>query len=468
MTDIDARSRRFSPWIVWGSSMKWIFIAALLVIVPLVAAMLRSRPQYMPHACFLVGCLPFFLNFHLYVAPISWAYWPGIVKGIEVSLLDALALGMLLANRAKVQTPTPIRIFFGVYVVGLVISTVTGQQAVPAIFYAWQLLRAVLVYLAVSRATAVSPRAPFALFAGVGAAVVFECVVASWQHLHGVPQAGGTLGHRTGIGMMSHSAVMPAFALFLGGSRRPFAIAIILAGAIIAYVGASRATIGLYGLGLLITLILSLRHKVSGRKLGIGLAAMVFLAISAPLAQLAISRRGAEDVQSSNQERNALTEAAQMMIADHPFGVGANNYVLVANIGGYSERAGVSWFHLSRSEPVHNSYLLVLAELGWIGLIGLIGFLGCFIGLGWKALRKAPSGESSNLLVGMVGATIITAIHSGFEFVPMMFFMHYMFAINLGAVIGLIEANKRLKRLPAAEVSQHMPTDIETRQPVTV
>ena len=153
-----------------------------------------------------------------------------------------------------------------------------------------------------------------------------------------------------------------------------------------------------------------------------------------------------------------------MIIADHPFGVGANNYVLVANIGGYSERAGVSWFHLSRSEPVHNSYLLVLAELGWIGLIGLVGFVGCFIGLGLKALRKAPRGQSSDLLVGVIGAIIVTAIHSGFEFVPMMFFMHYMFAINMGIAAGLIEVNKRIKQRSAAKIIHHVMPEIEKHQ----
>jgi O-antigen ligase len=417
--------------------MKWIFIVALLLIVPAVAGILRSRPQYLVQACFLVGALPFFLNFHLYVAPVSWAYWPGIVKGIEVSLLDAVALGILLATRANIRTPLPIRLFFAVYVIGLVISTITGQQAIPAVFYAWQLMRAVLLYLAVSRAAVVAPRSTFAVLAGIGSSVLFECIIASWQYFHGIPQPGGTLGHRTGIGMMSHSAVMPAFALLLGGSRRPFAIAIVLAGAVIAYVGASRATLALYGLGLLITLILSMRHKMTGRKLAIGFTALLILAISVPLAQLAIARRGTDDIQSSNEERQALTEAARMIIADHPFGVGANNYVLVANIGGYSQRAGVSWYHLSRSEPVHNSYLLTLAELGWMGLIGLVGFISCFIGFGWRALKRVPAGESSDLLVGVLGATIITAIHSAFEFVPMMFFMQYMFAINFGLLVAL-------------------------------
>src|SRR5690348_9540892 len=128
--------------------MKWVFIAALLLLVPIVAAVLRSRPAYMAPACFVLGALPFFLNLHLYVAPVSWANWSGLVKGIEVSVLDALAVAILLASRAHVSTPLSMKIFFGVYLAGLTVSTFAGEQTVPAVFYVWQLMRAVLVYLA--------------------------------------------------------------------------------------------------------------------------------------------------------------------------------------------------------------------------------------------------------------------------------------------------------------------------------
>ena len=59
------------------------------------------------------------------------------------------------------------------------------------------------------------------------------------------------------------------------------------------------------------------------------------------------------------------------MIADHPLGVGANQYVIVANTGGYSARAGVPWNTDERAAPVHDAYYLVTAELGFLGLFGL-------------------------------------------------------------------------------------------------
>ena len=64
-----------------------------------------------------------------------------------------------------------------------------------------------------------------------------------------------------------------------------------------------------------------------------------------------------------------MIRAAKMIIADHPLGVGPNQYLLVANIGGYSSRAGVAWNAANRSAPVHNSYYFITAELGFVGLI---------------------------------------------------------------------------------------------------
>ncbi len=56
-------------------------------------------------------------------------------------------------------------------------------------------------------------------------------------------------------------------------------------------------------------------------------------------------------------ERPAFEEAARMMLHDYPMGVGANNYVVVANAGGYLDRVEIFVFQ-SRQTSVHNSYWL--------------------------------------------------------------------------------------------------------------
>ena len=45
-----------------------------------------------------------------------------------------------------------------------------AEKLTPAIFYIWQFCRAIVVFLAVARATAAQNGAPFALVAGIGTA----------------------------------------------------------------------------------------------------------------------------------------------------------------------------------------------------------------------------------------------------------------------------------------------------------
>ena len=178
-----------------------------------------------------------------------------------------------------------------------------------------------------------------------------------------------------------------------------------------------------------------------------------------PVLFTAIERRTDEQRENSNLERSLMIRAARMIIADHPLGVGANRYIVVANVGGYSDRAGMAWNQSSREAPVHNSFYLVTAEMGWIGLIGLIGLFGSILGLAFRAVKRAPPGISGELLVGVTGTLIVFVAHSYFEWITMYFHIHYLFAISVGLLIGLRQtatAQKRRARrvsMPRAELA---------------
>lgn len=435
--------------------MKWIFLFGLLCLVPIATAILKSSPRYLLHACFLMGLLPFFLDPYLYVAPISWPAWPGVIKGIEVSVIDAIAVAMLLATR-PVRTPARLKLGFAVVVTAIVISTIAAQQTNPSVWYAWQLLRAVIVFLAVARATATVGEAPIALAAGLGSAVVIQAFLA------GGSSAGGNLGHQNLLGLSSHFAVLPAFALLLAGRRTLPAALVVISGIVIALVGGSRATIGLLGIGLIVTTILSIRHKSTGRKLGFAVALVVMIAAAAPVMMWSIERRSEAALKSSDYERKSMTEAARMIIADNPLGVGANQYVIVANIGGYSDRAGVAWNQTSRAAPVHNSYYLVAAELGFVGLIGLVVTLLSMIALGLRAMRRLVPSERSELFIGLLATLIVVSAHLAFEYLLMTFIIHYLLAMNMGALVGIAASHaqrtKQEKAGSAARSAQRLAT----------
>src|SRR3546814_16821077 len=62
-------------------------------------AWLRSYPRQRKWAYLGVGLLPFVVSaLNLDAALISWAGWPGYAKGIVLSLLDTLALAILVTS----------------------------------------------------------------------------------------------------------------------------------------------------------------------------------------------------------------------------------------------------------------------------------------------------------------------------------------------------------------------------------
>ena len=424
----------------------------LLALIPALTVMLRSQPKYLVHACYFMGLLVFFLDPYLNVGPVTWE-WPGVVKGIEVTIVDIIALAIILATR-PVRTPLGLKIGLGLYVFALILSSMMAEKLTPAIFYIWQFCRAIVVFLAVARATVAQNNAPFALMAGIGSATLIEAVVAAKQYLGGNPAAGGTLGHRNILGLTSHFAVMPAFALLLAGRRNLAAAAVVTAGAVIALTGGGRATIGLFGIGVVVTTILSIRHKKTGRKSMMAGVAVLLLVLSAPAMTWAVARRSVAARISSDEERSDMNAAARMIIADHPLGVGPNQYLFVANLSGYSERAGVAWNYANRSAPVHNSYLLVWAELGLVGLIGLLTMIFAVVVLGLKAMRRLVWDERSELMIGTLATVIVVSVHIAFEWLFITNYVHYLLAMNVGALVGITASLQRRSAKSAMKQQQ--------------
>ena len=129
------------------------------------------------------------------------------------------------------------------------------------------------------------------------------------------------------------------------------------------------------------------------------------------------SRFSSELPEGGYDERAAFQNAAKMMLSEHPLGVGANNYVVVANVGGYDARAHVADTYGSLSTNVHNAYLLVAAETGYFGLLAfvilLLRPLIVAFRCGWRS-RKDPRGD---LLLGLGAALLTVYIHCFFEWI---------------------------------------------------
>lgn len=363
--------------------------------------------------------------------------WPGYVKGLEVSAIDLLALTLYL-SLPPAQTRIPFRISMALYFAAAAISTFQAAEPIAAVFYLWQLARMFLVFAVVTRACT-DARSVYALLTGMAMGLFLEVAVELWQRFGlGILQASGNLASQNLLGMMSHFVIFPFLALLLVSPRLRLPLAVVPAALIADVLTASRASIGIAAAGCAALFMLSALRRWTPRKQLFLLLGGLSIAALGPFALWSLdSRFATHGIDPYYDERAAFQKAAEMILADHPMGIGVNHYVLTANNGGYNHAAGVTPHASSLLTNVHNLYLLVAAESGYVGLAALLLLLLhpliVAIRCGWKN-GADPRGD---LLLGFGTALAAVYVHSFFEWVFIDFQLQYMFALTVGAVASL-------------------------------
>src|SRR6185503_8617702 len=199
-------------------------------------------------------------------------------------------------------------------------------------YYCWQLGRVFFFYAVVAKACAADERVVPALLKGIAFGMFLAAGQAIWERFGaGVLQTAGGFPHRNFLGMVSHFIVYPFFALLLAGERGWFPIAVSMAGAIVAVLTTSRATIAFAGFGYLAVFLVSALRGWTPRKSMVMVAGVVAVMALSPLFFSSFEQRFGSDVESSFFEpdlaREQMVDAASMMLSDHPMGIGANHYV---------------------------------------------------------------------------------------------------------------------------------------------
>ena len=417
--------------------MKWIALAVVCAGTLPLAGWLRGNPRALPKIWMLIGFLPFGIpTFHLYMAVDFWAGWPGYVQGIEVSLLDFLALALYLSLPHR--TPTvPFRLSMALYFLAVLLSVARAPIPMAAVLYAWQLGRMFLVYSVVAKA-ADDQRVVPAILQGMAIGVCMEACDAIWERFGlGILQTGGTLGHENFLGLVSHFVTFPCIALLLAGEPGWLPIVGSVAGLLVAALTVSRGTVGLVGAGSIGLFGLSALRGWTPRKARVLAAGLAIAVILSPLVIWSFQQRFSSDPIGSYDERAAFERAASLIISDHPWGIGANSYVLVANVDGYNNRARVAEIIGSDSANVHNIYYLVTAETGYIGLVTFILMLLQPLLVAFRCGWRNRSDRRADLLLGCGMSLLAVYIHSYFEWIFITFTGQYLFALQTGVITGL-------------------------------
>ena len=416
---------------------KWVvLIAELVALAPF--ALLLNRNQWMaPWLWTLVGFLPFVTDpLHLFMAPVAWPDWPGHITGLEITVLDFLVLSYLLSGPPG-KGGYPFLLSMGLYAVSVLMSASQAAFPTATMFHVWEILRMLMLGAVLARACA-DPRIAPALLFGLALGIGLEAAVSLWQRLHGVIQTPGTFDHQNQLGLISNLIVIGFFSLFMARPSWSRAALVPAAGLLIAALTASRGAIALFVLGCVAVFLVSVIRQPSKRKFGFAAVGMLVMMAGLPVALASLEKRFAEvPLDESYDERAAFHKAAWLIIEDYPFGTGSNQYITIANVGGYNDLANVAPVVGSRSAMVHNVYLLVWAETGLLGLLAFIFMLVQPVVTALRCGWRNRGDLRSDLLLGLGIALITTYIHSFFEWVFITHQTQYVFAMVCGLIAGL-------------------------------
>ena len=136
--------------------MKWPVLALMAFASAALPGWLRRNPSGLQIIGFLIGFCPFFLGwYHLNMAIISWAEWPGYVKGLEVSIVDFLVVAVSFTLPRTIRSfPLLLSFAMAAYFFAALLSVVQSGVPMASLFYCWQLLKLYFLCTVLARACA--------------------------------------------------------------------------------------------------------------------------------------------------------------------------------------------------------------------------------------------------------------------------------------------------------------------------
>lgn len=130
--------------------------------------------------------------------------------------------------------------------------------------------------------------------------------------------------------------------------------------------------------------------------------------------------------------RLAYNKLGLDLAKNHPFGVGIGNQVLHSVRNGTYQQFGMD--KVWQWQPIHNLYLLVAAEIGWLGFLGFIGFLAVII---WQNFKNRLDLERLTVLL-LLGSLLAFGLAD-----------HFLWTIEQGRLIMWLAIGLAFAQVPA-------------------
>ena len=469
--------------------------ALALVLIPLLTvagAVAATLSQRVRDAFFFLMVSLAVLAERMDVNFFSQAWYRGTTRGIQVTLLEILALGLLigcwLGRRGQERRwfwPASLGLLL-LYFVYAVVSVVTSEPKIFGTYELSKMLGALIVFLAAA-AYVRTKREWTLLLVALGCAVGFEGIWAVKQRfITRLDRVAGTLDHANSLSMYLCMAVPPLVAAaFAGWSRvlRWFCAVAAALGTVGLLLTFSRAGIPVLAAVVFGTIVTCASWQLTPSRmivralLVLGAAALVAGTWSRMEARYAEASLQEEYFDPTVDGRGIYLRLAKMIVDDHFFGVGLNNWSFHVSRT-YCPRLGfrfVDYDYLTSvyatadlelfansnlAAPAHNLAALTLGELGVPGLVIFAMLWARWFFMG-AAFLPRPREEPMRVMgVGLFFAICGIFGQSLTEWTYRQAPILFTFYILLGALASLTASRSRLPGVALNDADLVLATDV--------
>jgi hypothetical protein len=403
-----------------------------LFLGPALGVLLKGRPR----AQLGVFALMCFMTLNGWFAPGNWGLtldsiedYRGHTKGFHFYFNHALAIALLVAkwleDRRSFRWIPPGLGWYLLYCGLSLLSVVNAADPTLVWMAAHKSIFASLLMIATFNT--LRTEADFKFFLRTMAAVMawelFVCC--AMKYGQGMYQVHGTFEHQNPLAMYAELIGMVFLAAALGprfqGANWAW-FGFFAAGVIVEFT-LSRGSLVMFALGTVLVVGVSLAEKITARRVLLTTVMGVLGGLGLLLTMDSIIARFHDrGNQASGELREVMKDACRTMVADHPLGIGWNNYALVINPPYPYARFYYDWLRergqtVDETAPnsvVESHYYLLLAETGYVGLAGWLAVIlmglyrnaRAFFFFGHSFLRCLSLGLFAGCLLNYVQSTL--------------------------------------------------------------
>ncbi len=464
---------------------KHIIAIALIVVLTGAGIMAASIAQRARDIMFFLMVAGAVVTERMDVHFFSHAWYRGTTLGIEISLIDILAVSIFAASLLVPRYRGP-RWYWpaglgviGAYFLYCCFSVLISEPKIFGVFELSKIVRGLVFFLAAASYVRTKRELPW-LVMGLVCAVCLQGAMAFKQRaLWGMDRVNGSLDHANSLSMylclIGPVLAAAATADFSRWIRRAAFIGLGVA-AVTIMLTISRAGIPIFGLVVLGTAAWCVSWRVTGRKIFFSVAIMVGAGLLLGVFWKPLMARYGEstlkeeylDADAGNEGRGVYLRWARMIVADHFFGLGLNNWSYGVSktygakegfvygdydkIHSLAERLAAS--DINFAAPAHSLGALTLGELGVPGLCVFTLVWMRWFQTGAKFLRRRVSDPMHRLGVGIFFGACGIFLQSLTEWVYRQAPIFITFHILIGTLAGLCYYKKQAKQLNGAKATQ--------------